>query len=371
MKKRAVVVVLAAILVIGFIVWMLGTPAGPNHPELPQLEAFHPSVAPAEPETDPLPSAEAPIAPEPSPEIPESEAAQPDPAEAEPAPADGPLEYRMRVEAVIVDENGVPLEGVNVIVTMRVYAEDDKLLSQPSLMVGPSDGSGLVDRKANVQIGPGGITVARSEARITAIKEGYFHEEPLELEIEPGAWRPEEPLRIVMQTGAIIRGRLLNENGEVDRELRVAAGAANATVDENGDFELKPVKPGEVTLRVNQFGYLDLTTVAVRAGERLELGTLMAEKVATLALGIADGGKRIEGPWELILRGSDGSEVKPMTEQWVRIAPVKPGFYELEIRVEGFEPHIIRNVSIGHREWKQLGQIDISTSAHSGKLTMK
>ncbi len=180
----------------------------PQRPE-PAIIAPAPLVANAAPEATTVVDEPPTLEP---PDEPAKEPAKPVPAEPE-----NPNEFRLdyHIRAFVVDDLGNPIEGASVMIWAQLFrAGESKPVSRPVVMVGKSDSRGLVDSTSRIEISGEGVAWLKGTASVVGRKEGYFADEPLEIEIVNGSWKTDEPITIRMTAGGAVRGVLLDENGQ-------------------------------------------------------------------------------------------------------------------------------------------------------------
>ncbi|HYO12902.1 MAG TPA: carboxypeptidase regulatory-like domain-containing protein [Thermoanaerobaculia bacterium] len=158
----------------------------------------------------------------------------------------------MKVEGTVVDPQGQPLEGV------RVAVQPTDFLSMRTFSL----------REEPSKTGPDGrfaISGLREGQRIDikAWREGYLQGAAVALDIPaPG------PVRIVLEPGARVAGRVVTEDGKPIANVGVYASGEEgglgmgrlrrgaARTDETGRFELDGLEPGKLVLRAVAAGYL-------------------------------------------------------------------------------------------------------------------
>jgi hypothetical protein len=297
------------------------------------------------------------------------------PVRAEP---ENPNEFRLdyRIRAFLVDDLGNPIEGASVMIAAQLFREgDSKPASRPWVMLGRSDSRGLVDSKSRIEVfgeGMGGLT---GTASLVGVKDGYFPDEPFEVELANGSWNVEEPITIRMSAGGAVRGVLLDENGQPVTKGHLFIHSSSAVPNGRGEFLIEGVKPGEHELQYTQLGYKPIRTVTVRSRVTEDVGTVLLARTNTIMLSVVDDGGPIKGEWEVVLTDEAGrvaQKVVRMTEPSGWIQSIPAATYRIEIRKVGYESATREHVTLGEFETLPLIEIKLQrTGQERGELTMK
>jgi len=167
------------------------------------------------------------------------------PAEVEgvPAPNAKPvavvLDPAARVTGRVVDAEGLPVAGAGLNLSTETAGEERGLLRQArrSDVPATSDEDG---RFAFEDVRPG-------RAELLATAAGFQPAELKDLDVPAG--RGLENLKVVMERGAVIEGRVLTSAGEPVGDARILCGPSAAVSDADGVYRLEGVPPGPQTLQ--------------------------------------------------------------------------------------------------------------------------
>ena len=132
------------------------------------------------------------------------------------------------------------------------------------------------------------------EATVTVSAEGYIQRRIEDIELEAGLEPP--PIEVLMETDAPIRGRITGPTGEGIAEAQVRTdqkGGPRVSVNEEGEYEVGGLAPGEVKLTFTADGFVsEQRTLDSRQAARLDVtlkrGLTLAGVVVRDGVGVAD-----------------------------------------------------------------------------------
>ena len=144
----------------------------------------------------------------------------------------------------------------------------------------PPDGEDFSGRSQEFDAAEGTFVledVAVGGSTLFVRAEGYRQKAIEGVTVSSDATSPE--LEVALEAGASIRGRVGNTDGEALADVQVGAGegreAVAAETDENGEYELKGVVPGEVTVRFAKDGFRSLRRT-VQTGQQARLDVTLS-----------------------------------------------------------------------------------------------
>lgn len=168
------------------------------------------------------------------------------------------LEPGAALEGEVLDEQGAPVQGA------RVMLQPPRPYSREDLRILAS----MLDRRAPI------LTGAEGSFRFPRLPAGsrfdliVFHRDH-PLTYVPGVEIPrQEPLRITLQPGRILSGRVVDDRGRPVPDISLSwdlgeiafaqapMSRLHARTDAEGGFELRMLKPGPLALTVNATGFL-------------------------------------------------------------------------------------------------------------------
>ncbi|HEX6862144.1 MAG TPA: carboxypeptidase-like regulatory domain-containing protein, partial [Thermoanaerobaculia bacterium] len=151
------------------------------------------------------------------------------------------LDPATRVSGRVLDAAGLPVAGAGLNLSTETVAEEKGLLRQARRedTAATSDEEG---RFTFEDVRPG-----RAELQATAA--GFQPAEPQDLEVPAG--KGLENLKVVMERGAVVEGRVLTTAGEPVGDARVLCGPSSGVSDADGVYRLEGVPPGPQTVQAH------------------------------------------------------------------------------------------------------------------------
>ncbi len=255
-------------------------------------------------------------------------------------PAEEPLrivlERSASLSGVVTDSSGAPVEGARVM----VRAEPGNVPITGSRFVNArSDEDGLFTID--------GVTPGRLSLRASAV--GFQADERTGLEVVAG--ENLDDLRIVLEPGATVTGRVLDSLGNPLPETQVGivrdetavafGGGTSDRTDADGVYRMQGVPPGERSVEAVHEGHQrqvrDLTVVAGenRLDFRLQAGVSVSGRV------VDEGGVPVAGALVSAVLTGDHPGLRPGGETTdgsgvFRLEGLSPGAYSLSARKDGF-----------------------------------
>lgn len=143
----------------------------------------------------------------------------------------------------VVDADGEPVSGAEMVFEQRQSVEDGSHHGQPSIRQALTAGDGGF-RFDGLRAVPG---------RLTAYAPGFMPAPAMTIEVAAG--EPVDDLEIRLERGSVVTGRTLTRGGETVAGVKVLAGRVAAVSDADGVFRLDGVPPGPTRLEARHPHY--------------------------------------------------------------------------------------------------------------------
>jgi len=249
-------------------------------------------------------------------------------------PTAQPVTIRLEPDAVlrgrVVDEAGNPVAGARINLRWQAFLpeEPDRPVGQPILRETRSGTDGRFELRG----------IPEGTSNVSASASGFVALEPLRVELP----RPAETgeLRLVLERGAALQGRVTTAAGEPVPAVRVGAGGATASTNDDGLYWLEGVEVGrqEVLFLHPAYGRV-AKPFEIQSGVNV-LDLAFEPGVEVVGRVVDDKGRPVSGA-----RVELGSENRFELKQYrdvtgedgrFRLSPVVQGRYLLKAGAEGF-----------------------------------
>lgn len=255
-------------------------------------------------------------------------------------PTPQPVTIRLEPEAVlrgrVVDEGGGPVAGARIDLRWQAYLpeEPDRPVGEPILRDTRSEADGRFELKG---IPAGRVNVGAGAAGFAAL-------EPIEVDLP----RPAEAgeLRLVLERGAVLQGRVTTAAGEPVPAVGVGAGGANAYTNDDGLYWLEGAQTGrgEVLFLHPSYGRL-AKPFDIQPGVNV-LDVAFDPGIEVSGRVVDDAGKPVSGA-RVELGSENRFDLKAYQDVTgddgrFRLSPVVQGRYRLKAVAEGYSDTELR-----------------------------
>jgi len=255
-------------------------------------------------------------------------------------PTEGPLSIVLEPSAtlsgVVTDSSGAPIEGARLVVRGKLGFGG---------FPGGAFASDRSDEDGHFSI----EDVAPGSLVLSAMAEGFLRQERTGLEVVAGETM--DDLRVILEPGATVTGRVLDALGNPLSDARVSivrdrmdfsiSGGASASTDADGVYRMPGVPPGERSLEAEHDGHQrqvrDLTVVVGenRLDFRLQAGASVSGRV------VDEGGAPVAGALVSASAAGSGPTFRADGETTddagaFQLEGLSPGSYNVTARMEGY-----------------------------------
>lgn len=250
-------------------------------------------------------------------------------------PVSPPLTVRLEPEEVlrgrVVDERGEPVATARVEMRWQDVLPEDprRRVGEPILRGARVDAEGRFELRG---------FPARSSVHLAAFAPAYVGSEDLEVTLPRPAGSP--GLRLVLERGAVLRGRVTTAAGEPVPAVRVGVRSATANTDDDGVYWLEGVETGaqEVVFVHPAQGRKDVPFEVLPGTNLLDLAFDAGQEVGGRA--VDEDGKPVAGA-RVELETVERSELRSYRDVTgedgrFRLKPVHDGLYRLSAAAAGF-----------------------------------